>query len=90
VGDNGAISNAAPCVTGVTNQEENTRMTAHHGNTPAAWTAVFILLVGFVLGGIGLVVDSWPLFWVGVAMAPFAGIVGKVMQKMGLGAEAVR
>jgi ABC-type bacteriocin/lantibiotic exporter with double-glycine peptidase domain len=65
-------------------------MTAHHGNTPAAWTAVFIILAGFVLGGIALVVNSWPLFWVAVALLPVGGIVGKVMQKMGLGAEAVR
>lgn len=64
-------------------------MTAHHGNTPAAWTAVFIILIGFVAGGIGLVVGSWPLFWIGVALAPVGGIVGKVMAKMGLGAEPV-
>jgi hypothetical protein len=30
------------------------------------------------------------LFWVAVALLPVGGIVGKVMQKMGLGAEAVR
>ena len=24
---------------------------AHHGNTPAAWTGVMIILVGFVVGG---------------------------------------
>jgi hypothetical protein len=65
-------------------------MSAHHGNTPAAWTAVFIILVGFVVGGIGLVVNSWPTFWVGVALVPVGAIVGKIMQKMGLGAEPVR
>lgn len=64
-------------------------MSAHHGNTPAAWTAVTIVLVGFVVGGIGLVVDSWPMFWVGVALAPIGALVGKVMQRMGLGAEPV-
>jgi uncharacterized membrane protein YoaK (UPF0700 family) len=64
-------------------------MSAHHGNTPAAWTAVLVILVGFIVGGIGLVVDSMPVFWVGVALVPVGGIVGKVMQKMGLGAEPV-
>jgi hypothetical protein len=64
-------------------------MSAHHGNTPAAWTAVFIILVGFVLGGVGLLLSSWTMFWVGVACLPVALIVGKVMQKMGLGAEPV-
>ncbi|MDX6300699.1 MAG: hypothetical protein QOF53_1913 [Nocardioidaceae bacterium] len=59
---------------------------AHHGNTPAAWMAVAIILVGFVLGGIGLIVGSWLLFWIGVILWPIGGIVGVVMQKMGLGA----
>ena len=60
---------------------------AHHGNTPAAWTGVMIILAGFVVGGIGLVIDQMVLFWVGVALIPIGGIVGKIMQKMGLGAE---
>ena len=60
---------------------------AHHGNTPAAWTGVMIILVGFVVGGIGLVIDNWTMFWVGVALLPIGAIVGKVMQMMGLGAE---
>jgi hypothetical protein len=62
---------------------------AHHGNTPAAWTGVVIILAGFVVGGIGMVIDNWTVFWVGVALVPIGGIVGKVMQKMGLGTEPV-
>jgi hypothetical protein len=65
-------------------------MSAHHGNTPAAWTAVFLILAGFIVGGIGLLAGSWPTFWVGVALVPVGGIVGKIMQKMGLGAEPAR
>ena len=48
----------------VTNEEHPAM--AHHGNTPAAWTGVLVILVGFVVGGIGLVIGSWPMFWVGV------------------------
>lgn len=62
---------------------------AHHGNTPAAWTGVMIILIGFVVGGIGLMVGSELVFWIGVALAPIGAIVGKIMQKMGLGAEPV-
>jgi hypothetical protein len=62
---------------------------AHHGNTPAAWTGVVIILLGFTVGGIGLIIDSMLLFWIGVALAPVGAIVGKIMQKMGLGAEPV-
>lgn len=60
-------------------------MSAHHGNTPAAWTGVLIVLAGFLVGGIGLVIDSMTLFWVGVACAPLGAIVGLVMGKMGYG-----
>jgi hypothetical protein len=62
-------------------------MSAHHGNTPAAWTGVFVILVGFVVAGIGLVLENMLLFWIGVVLAPVGVIVGKIMQKMGLGAE---
>ena len=60
---------------------------AHHGNTPAAWTGVMIILVGFVVGGIGMVIDNWTMFWVGVALVPVGAIVGKIMAMMGMGAE---
>lgn len=65
-------------------------MTANHGNTPAAWTGVFLVLVGFVVAGLGLVFESWLWFWIGVAFAPLGMIVGYVMAKMGLGHEPVR
>lgn len=57
-----------------------------HGHTPAAWTAVIIIVLGFVVGGIGVVMLSWPVFWFGgVGLIVLGGIVGKVMQMMGLG-----
>ena len=59
-------------------------MADNHGNTPAAWTAVIIGLLGFVVGGIGLMLYSMPVFWVGVALAPVALITLVVMAKMGL------
>ncbi len=58
---------------------------AHHGNTPAAWTAVTIATLGFVVAGIGLMVYSWPVFWVGVALGPIAAVAGLVMGRMGMG-----
>ncbi len=60
---------------------------AHHGNTPAAWTGVTIILIGFVIGGIGMVIDEWMLFWIGLALLPLGAIIGKIMQVMGMGAE---
>jgi len=65
-------------------------MTAHHdnhGSTPAAWTAVTIIMVAFLVGGIGVVVAQPWLFWVGVGLVVVGLVVGKVMQMMGMGAE---
>jgi hypothetical protein len=61
-------------------------MSDNHGNTPAAWTAVSIALLGFLVGGIGLMAGSMATFWVGVAMAPISVLVGSVMARMGYGA----
>ncbi|SDS76377.1 HGxxPAAW family protein [Jiangella sp. DSM 45060] len=57
-----------------------------HGHTPAAWTTVILILAGFVVGAIAVILLNWPLFWIGgVGLIVVAGIVGKVMQMMGLG-----
>ena len=44
-------------------------------------------LLGFVIGGIGLMVGSMTTFWVGVALAPVALVIGKILSVMGYGAE---
>ncbi|HET7431042.1 MAG TPA: HGxxPAAW family protein [Nocardioides sp.] len=61
-------------------------MSDNHGNTPAAWAAVAIAMLGFVVGGIGLMFDpvSLPVFWVGVALGVVALVVFVVMARMGL------
>jgi cyanate permease len=61
-------------------------MADNHGNTPAAWTAVFVALAGFVVGGVGLMLDpvSMIVFWIGVVIVVAAGVVFVAMDKMGL------
>ncbi len=61
-------------------------MSDNHGNTPAAWTAVSVALVGFAVGGAGLMLDpiSYPIFWVGVGLNVVAGLLFVVMAKLGL------
>lgn len=59
-----------------------------HGNTPAAWTAVVLCIIGFLLGGAGLVASMPVLAIVGGAIAVVSPIVGKAMSAMGLGAAA--
>jgi hypothetical protein len=59
---------------------------AHHGNTPAAWTAVTVAMLGFVVGGVALMLDpvSMTLFWVGCALGVASLVVFAVMAKMGM------
>jgi uncharacterized protein DUF6704 len=61
-------------------------MSDNHGNTPAAWAAVAVAMLGFVVGGIGLMFNpvSMPVFWVGVALGVVSLVVFLVMAKMGL------
>jgi hypothetical protein len=60
---------------------------AHHGNTPAAWTGVTIMLIGWVVGAIGLMIGNMLMFWVGVALQPVGLAAGGIMSKMGMGAD---
>jgi uncharacterized protein (DUF983 family) len=61
-------------------------MSDNHGNTPAAWAAVAVAMLGFVVAGVGLMFDpiSKPVFWVGVALVCASAVVFLVMAKMGL------
>jgi multisubunit Na+/H+ antiporter MnhG subunit len=61
-------------------------MSDNHGNTIAAWSAVGIAILAFVISGIGLMVYSWPTFWVGAVILVIAPVVGVILAKMGYGA----
>ena len=56
-----------------------------HGHTVAAWTAVGIAMLAFLIGCIGVVVARPPIFWIGIALLPVALIVGKVLALLGFG-----
>jgi len=60
-------------------------MSHHHGNTPAAWTAVMVCMLGFLVGAVGLLLDpvNMTVFWVGVALGVASLLVFAVMAKMG-------
>lgn len=61
-------------------------MSDNHGNTPAAWAAVGVAMLGFVVAGIGLMFNpiSLPVFYVGVAIGVASLLVFVVMARMGL------
>lgn len=60
-------------------------MSASHGNTPAAWSAVAVALLGSLVASIGLLLDpiSYPVFWVGIGLVVVAGILFVVLAKLG-------
>jgi len=61
----------------------------NHGSTPAAWTAVTIIMVAFLVGSIGVLMAQPWIFWAGVALLVVGAAAGKVMQMMGMGAKPV-
>jgi len=59
-----------------------------HGSSPAAWTAVLVALVGFTVGGLGLIPHPhWTIFTIGVVLVLLSAVVGPVMAAAGLGID---
>jgi len=60
-------------------------MSDSHGNTPAAWTAVSVAMLGFVVGAVGLLLQpvNMAIFWVGVALGVASLVIFAVMVKLG-------
>ncbi|MGN8551973.1 UNVERIFIED_CONTAM: hypothetical protein OHV15_05250 [Microbacterium sp. SLM126] len=58
-----------------------------HGHSPAAWTAVVIMLVAVTLGTLFYWFDMPVLVWASAALLVVGAIVGWVMAKAGYGAN---
>jgi hypothetical protein len=69
----------------VVRPDQGELMSDSHGHTPAAWTAVAIMFLGFLISGIALPFSLVWLFFVGLAVVALGAVVGKVMQMMGMG-----
>jgi hypothetical protein len=51
----------------------------HARGRPASWVAVFVIVAGFVIGGLGLILGpTWWLFWAGAGIAAVGGIIALV------------
>jgi len=57
-----------------------------HGHSPAAWTAVVIMLVAVTLGTVFFFLDMPALVWASVGLLVAGAIVGWAMAKAGYGA----
>jgi hypothetical protein len=59
----------------------------HHGRTVAAWTGSLIAMLATIMGGIGVMMQNWVLFWTAVAIAVVGLILAKILQATGHGAS---
>ena len=60
-------------------------MSESHGSTPAAWTAVGIMFLGFLVSGVALPLALPWLFFVGLGVVAAGAVTGRVMSMMGMG-----
>lgn len=61
-----------------------------HGHSPAAWTAVIMMIIAFLLGTISFwFVWTW-LFWVAVALVVIGPLTGWILAKAGWGVAGPR
>lgn len=60
----------------------------NHGQTVAAWTLSIIVMLAFLVGSIGVVLDDRVIFWTGVALIGVGLIAGKVLSVLGYGKKS--
>ena len=56
-----------------------------HGNTPAAWMGVFLMLLGSTILAIGLVIENQTMLYAGLAVVVAGPVVGLIMRAAGKG-----
>lgn len=56
-----------------------------HGHSPAAWTAVTIMLVAFAIGTVAFFFEMPWLVWSSVGLLIVGALVGWIMAKAGYG-----
>ncbi|CAH0179241.1 MULTISPECIES: DUF6704 family protein [unclassified Microbacterium] len=61
-----------------------------HGHSPAAWTAVIIMLAAITLGTLFFWFDMPVLVWASVGLLVAGAIVGWAMAKAGYGANGAK
>lgn len=67
------------------NQQDDSWLDPGEGHSPAAWTAVIIMLIAVVLGTVFFVMHLPALVWASAALLVIGLITGWVMAKAGWG-----
>ena len=53
-----------------------------HGASMGSWIATFVIIAGFLMGGIAMIYWNWPLFWAGVGVVVVGCILAKAANIM--------
>ena len=61
-----------------------------HGHSPAAWTAVVIMLAAIALGTVAFFLEIVWLVWASVVLVVVGALVGWIMAKFGYGVGGSR
>lgn len=57
----------------------------HHGNSPAAWTLVGVMMLGFLVAGIGFIALTLWVVIVGAVLCVLGLVLGRVLSAAGYG-----
>ena len=68
----------------------NTSDDPGHGSSPAAWSAVTIMLFGVALGTLFLFLNVLPMVYVAAAVVLIGLVAGWVLKKVGFGVDGSR
>ena len=83
---NAPVSAPKPAAgTGYSYDEIDHREPTGHGNSPAAWTTVMVMLVGALIMSIAYVIANTPIFIAGGVVMLVGLVIGLVMRKVGYG-----
>ena len=53
-----------------------------HGASMGSWVACFVIIAGFIIGGVALIYWNWPVFWVGVGVVVVGCVIAKAVNIM--------
>jgi hypothetical protein len=61
-----------------------------HGNSPAAWVAVVVMLIGITAGTFAFWFDQPLYVWISAGVVVFGLLLGLVLAKLGYGVKGPR
>ena len=61
-----------------------------HGHSPAAWTAVVIMLIAFAIGTVAFFLDLQWLVWAAAVLLVVGAVVGWALARAGYGVDGAK